>query len=265
MAQPTLLPLLHTQRELYRIPRGWERFRAYLQTITQGTDAIVVPLLHMNPMGKEHVAEKLDQILALGAEEIATAALAEAERRLARVEGRLEVGLVVVDDAQGGWTNRYLTEAGMRFPTPSRRESYALRKGWAIVPIWTSEDWDREGLRAAVLAETYRALHLKRHGPPRTLREMMRQEGLTVAFVGTRAPSLAPDELEYVRDIITPHLDSDRFPTAFACLYADEAALSVGYPPLGLPPRAGFAVALDDARHGGPTPEAALVGRPTRA
>jgi hypothetical protein len=30
-------------------------------------------------------------------------------------------------------------------------------------------------------------------------------------------------------------------------MYGDEAAISVGYPPLGLSPRAGFQVALADA------------------
>ena len=39
-------------------------------------------------------------------------------------------------------------------------------------------------------------------------------------------------------------LDSDHYPDVFACMYGDEAAESVGYPALGFPPRAGYAVAL---------------------
>lgn len=38
------------------------------------------------------------------------------------------------------------------------------------------------------------------------------------------------------------------FPTVFTCLFGDEAAKRVGYPPLGLSYRAGCALALADAR-----------------
>jgi hypothetical protein len=48
--------------------------------------------------------------------------------------------------------------------------------------------------------------------------------------------------------VIRPHLDSDAFPVVFAALYGDEPAVSVGYPPLGLATRVGFALALHDAR-----------------
>ena len=47
-----LTPLLHVQRELYRVARGFERFRAYLQTMTGGTDDLVLPLVALNPMGQ---------------------------------------------------------------------------------------------------------------------------------------------------------------------------------------------------------------------
>jgi len=48
--------------------------------------------------------------------------------------------------------------------------------------------------------------------------------------------------------VIQPYLDTTDYPTLFACLYGDEAAKSVGYPPLGLSERAGFALALEEAR-----------------
>jgi len=65
-----------------------------------------------------------------------------------------------------------------------------------------------------------------------------------------RARRLGGDELARARDIITPYLDTGRYPDAFACLYGDVAARELGYRPLGLPRRVGFAVALADARGG---------------
>ena len=72
---------------------------------------------------------------------------------------------------------------------------------------------------------------------------MLAQEGLAGVFAGAR-PGLGADELARARGIIAPHLDTATYPEAFACLYGDAAAEQLGYRPLGLPPRAGFAVAL---------------------
>jgi hypothetical protein len=76
---------------------------------------------------------------------------------------------------------------------------------------------------------------------------MMRQEGLAAVFAGASEPTLDAEEIVYSREIIAPYLDSADLPTLFACLYGDEAARSVGYTPLGLSPRAGYAVALAEA------------------
>jgi hypothetical protein len=42
-------------------------------------------------------------------------------------------------------------------------------------------------------------------------------------------------------------LESTHQPTVIACLYGDEAAKELGYPPLGLSKNAGFQLALADA------------------
>lgn len=43
-------------------------------------------------------------------------------------------------------------------------------------------------------------------------------------------------------------------------MYGDAAAVAVGFPPLGLPPRAGIALAIVEARRRKLPPEAALAG-----
>src|SRR5690348_12516275 len=88
-------PLLQPQRDLYRIPRGMDRFRQYLRVMLKddGSDLRLPPLVAMNPMAKEHVAALLDALLALDAESIAADALAEASARLADVPGDYQIGL----------------------------------------------------------------------------------------------------------------------------------------------------------------------------
>lgn len=233
---------LRAQRDVYRIPRGWERFDRYVALMTGGGDDIQLPLARMNPMGKEHMAAALEALIDAGAEEAAEAAVAEARRRLVAAEGDLKVALVVADDVAGGWTNRYLTETDQRFGGDAE-----AKRGWAVALLWASEPPSARRAREETLAAVARTLHILRHGVPKTLRQMMAQEGRAAAFAGTRQP-LGSARLARARAVITPHMDTDTFPVAFACFYGDAAAREVGYPPLGLPPRAGYAVAIADAR-----------------
>ena len=252
--QIEFVPLLQIQRELYNMPRGWERFHEYIRTMTGGTGEIVLPLVAMNPMGKEHVGAALDALIALGAESIGAAATAEAQRRLAHAPRQLKLGLVLADDAQGGWTNRYLSETNTWFNLLN-----LLKRGWIVPLCWSSEAPAAERVREAVLAEAYRSAYTLVHGPPTTLGQMLAQAGLAAAFAQAQQPSLEPEELAYSRELIAPHRDSSDFPTVFACLYGDEIATSVGYPALGLSPLAGYVVALADARASAVAPEDALL------
>ena len=111
------VPLLRVMRELHSIPRGqppdfngMRRFRQYVRTIFPHDENAVylLPLLAMNPMGKDHVAALLDAYLAMDADGIGARAAAEASARLAAVPGDVKVGLVVAGDLLGGGTNRGL-------------------------------------------------------------------------------------------------------------------------------------------------------------
>ncbi len=154
-----------------------------------------------------------------------------------------QVCLVVSDDLKGGWTNRYTSEFGHRI------EGAAIsRRGWLVGLLWTSEPPSAAAVREAVLTSIHRAHYLQTHKPPRTLGEMLAQEGYATARAGCTAPALDAEDLEYTRGVITPHLQATDRATVMACLYGDPAAHALGYPPQGLTARAGFALALSEAR-----------------
>ena len=91
----SFLPLLQIQRDIYAMPRGMERFREYIKTMTNPeTGDLAVPLVTMNPMGKDHVPALIDEYLALDAEGVARSAIAGIDASLAR---EYKVGLVVSD------------------------------------------------------------------------------------------------------------------------------------------------------------------------
>ena len=240
----SLLPLLQIQRDLYALPRGFERFREYIKTMTDPeTGDLALPLVAMNPMGKDHVPALIDQYLALGAEQIAAEATAKAVAVQTGKSIEYKVALVVSDDLKGGWTNRWASEYGHRI------EGAAITKrGFITAILWTSEPASAQRVRDEVLTSIYRVEYLQSHHAPKTLGEMLEQEGYAMARAGCTSPALDDDDLEYTRTVIAPHLDAHDRATVIACLFGDAAATALGYPPQGLSDRAGFALALSDAR-----------------
>jgi hypothetical protein len=63
-------------------------------------------------------------------------------------------------------------------------------------------------------------------------------------LAGARNPALEPGALLRTREILSDKLDRDDPATLIAALFGDQAARELGHPPLGLPPRAGLALAL---------------------
>jgi hypothetical protein len=218
---------------------------------TEGDDLELAPLVSMNPMGREHMAARLDELLALGAEQIGAEVAAEATARLAEWPGSFRHGFVIVDDLRGGWTNRYTTDAGQRIGVGAAAKSKSIaangsRHNWISTMLWVSETPNAEQLRQAVLVNIYRSGYLQRHGVAQTLGEIMMQEGAAAAFAGIQ-PHLDADDLAYSREVLRPLLGESAFPICMAALYGDEAARTLGYEPLGLSDRAGLAVAVADA------------------
>jgi hypothetical protein len=243
----TYVPLLEQERELYRRPRDYKRFKAYLHmTLDFETQRVRLPTLMMNPMAREHVAEFLDALLALDAERVAEQAMQEAAPQVADVPGSYRVALVVVDDLKGGWTNRFACEySRLAAIPPPPGQSYL---DWLAGTLWVSEPPSAQTVREEILTTIYRTAHVHRHGSPRTLRELMAQEGQIMALAGANKPTLEPDDLEYTRWILAPFLDTTDMRTAIECLFGDAACRTLGFTPHGLSPWAGLALALHDAR-----------------
>ena len=112
-------------REVQSIPRGqppnfngMRRFREYLRTIFPRDESAdqLLPLLIMNPIGKDHVTQLLDALLAIDADAIGAQAAADAAAELADMPVDYQVGLVVADDLMGAGTNRYSCLARSLFP-----------------------------------------------------------------------------------------------------------------------------------------------------
>ena len=256
--------LVRVMRELHSIPRGqppgfdgMRRFRQYLRTIFPRDESTyqLLPLLAMNPMGKDHVTAHLDALLAIDADGIGARAAAEAAAQVADVPGDFKVGLVVADDLGGGGTNRYDYEFTLRFgpahlrsrSSPPERPRW-LKDFWVMGVLWSSEPPSERAVREAILTAAYRVAYRHRHGPARALRDMLAQEGQVLALAGCAGPVLDAEDIAHTREVLSPYLDADDMRTCIECLFGDEAAGTLGFTPRGLSPWAGVALALHDAR-----------------
>jgi hypothetical protein len=239
--------LLPTQLEVYQVPLGIERFKTYIKTVLNedSDDIELAPLSAMNPMAKEHAKVYLETLLLLQADSITAKAVTDFAANNQTLDAHdIRVSLVVCDDAKGGWTNRYLNEFTYAFEFD---KASFLKRPWLMVPAWTLEEISSDRLYSDTLIYLHRLAYVFEHGQARTLEQMMQQEGYAL-FHAHVAQWLSPDDLGYSREVIAPYLESTEKPIQIACLYGDEAAKSVGYQPLGLSRRAGFAVALDNVR-----------------
>ena len=194
------MPLLQVQRDLYAMPRDRTRFDAYLATMTDGaTGDLALPLSAMNPMGKEHVPALLDQYLAADTDGQAARAVKACEPSLDQIPGSFRVCLVIADDAKGGWTNRYTTEFSHRFESRAM-----LKRRWVVGLLWTSEPAAAKTAVLEVLVSVHRAAWIGLHGNPRSLGDMLAQEGWAMSKAGCTEPALDGDDLVYTRDAIAP-------------------------------------------------------------
>ena len=242
-----LVSTLEALRGVYRVPIGPARFQAYLAAAIgraqTAREVALPPLVSANPMAKAQALARVEGWLALGAEDAARGVLeqANAEFGTALFPQTVKVGLSLLDDVGGGWTNRFINDAA-RFGVGG----VLKHSGWVSVVLWTSQVPDLDELRLVVGEAICRAAHAAQHGDPPTLAAMLEQEGRAAAWA-KRAPTFDADELAYTRAVIAPHLLSTDQPTRVACFYGDAGAQAWGYPPLGLSENAGVEVGLADA------------------
>ena len=239
------LPLLQTQRDLYEMPPGPARFRAYLRQMTDPqTGDLKLPLGGMNPMAKAHLPAYLGALLAMNADAIADEAVKSAAGELPDVSGDFRVCIVVSDDSGGGWTNRYAAEFACRF------EAQAVYKcGWIVATLWASEAPTPASVRQTVREAIFRAAFVRQHGSAQTVGEMLAQEGHALHNAGAILPVLDADDIAYTRVALAPYRDHTDRPTVIAALFGDAAAHELGYRPLGLSARAGLALARHEAEN----------------
>lgn len=252
----TYVPLLQQQRDLYSRPQGMERFRHYLSVMTgQAGDRLVFPPLALiNPMAKAYLHQRLDDLLAIHADASAQAVVTELQFVLVDIPGNYHLSMVLADDVQGGWTNRYDYEYQLRCPV------FTLHDGVPVIPHWTEHRWltsvlwasdpvSERRVQVTIRCTLYRAAYQSQHGIPQSLHDVMQQEGQVMLRAGCDEPHLDRDEIGYTREVIAPYLHATDKRSIIECLFGDPAGATLGFTPRGLSLNAGLALARHDAQN----------------
>ena len=231
----SIAPTLARMAEIYSLSReggrGSPRFTAYLRDVDHHWG-----LAGFNPMAGAATATTVDALLTLNAEGLAQAA---AEDALARLEWHERITLAVVVATPGMWTDRLATE--VRHRTVADRHP-----AHGEILLWATDVHDIDTIQGESVAETVRTLWTSLHGPVRSLHAVLSREGMAYALNGATKSLEAVDK--GVGDAIDVLGDTTTLADIVAILYGDEAAVALGYTPLGIAKGAGYAYAIAGAR-----------------
>jgi hypothetical protein len=232
-------PTLADMARIYALPRAGgpasERFAAYRAIVGDRWG-----LSAFNPMAGPHAAEAVAALLAIDAERVAEESGVEAMRLC---EHDADVTLAVVLASPGLWTDRLATEVEYR--TTAER-----RAGCGLVYQWTREPIDPAAVRREAAAESVRVMWTSHHAPKghsRSVREILRREGLAYAIGGNTFGDLQTNEARAIAEALDVLADSTAAGDLGSVLYGDPVAVAHGWTPLGIAEHGGFRWAVRTA------------------
>jgi hypothetical protein len=231
-----LLPVIDIMLDLYEKPRNLDRFKEYLALLQGDTKGdLAVPLGGFNPMGKEHVAVKLQELRRLDAERLMQQTLLSLNNTLAAThpDRAIKVALNLSDDVAGGWTNRYTSDYQNKFQIQA-----LVKRNFCTPVFWTSEEYSETLMQQRTQEQVYRTLWVLDNGKPVTLEAHVLQEAFVAKKCNDQPGAAVSAELTSFYD---QHRSTEDYSIIFCFMYGDEAAASLGYPTFGITvPFAGF-------------------------
>ena len=221
-----LRPILSEMKAFYRKPISRKRFEEYLFKLQGETKRdMVLPIAGFNPMAKEHVLAKIEELESLKAEEIMVEVIQAFNSNLDELSTRkIEVVLNVVDDSQGKWTNRFTTDFDSKFKT-----SAILSRDFCVPYFWTSEKYTERLIQLRTKEYLSRALYCLSHPKPRTLEAHLQQEIFVSKNTIDKNYFFEKSKFEKIEEFYLKHKQSEVYNLIFSFLYGDEAGDNLGY------------------------------------
>ena len=218
-------PTLERMATVYRLSKDGgnrsPRFVGYVDAAKHGA-----PISGYNPMTSKPVLATIDALIVMRAEARVEAIANETATQLAFLD---DVSMHITIAAPGMWTDRLATDVHHRLAANDPR---ALL--W-----WYDDALSVERLEAEAIAHTVRMVTTLRDGAPASLRAAVAQEGAAGAMSGA-----AGCFDRGAAEALTVLGGDSSLAAMVAFLYGDAAAVAMGFLPLGLGDRVGYAHAV---------------------
>ena len=159
--------------DFYKLPRTRERFVTYLSLLQGNTKGdMILPISGYNPMAKEHVLLKIQELKNLYAEQIITEQLNKINKQIkGQTDQKIEVVINISDDIGGAWSNFYTTNYSSKFELNA-----LVTRSFCTPYFWTSEDYSEALIVQRTQEYAYRTLFWLKNGKPKSLEDFCNQE-----------------------------------------------------------------------------------------
>lgn len=225
-----LQPILSEIKQLYSKPPSTDRFKEYLSKLQGDTKGdLSLPISGFNPMAKDHILEKIDELEQLNAETIMEATIEQFNASLDQSDDEYLVVLNLADDLKGGWTNHYSTDFDSKF----KLNAFVNRK-FCVPYFWTSESYTKEIIRLRTLEYLKRTVFRVNNPRPKTLKEHFQQEVYSLSVVDSSHFQFEKNDFEKIEQFYLENQNSEAYDKIFNFFYGDAASESLGYKKYGI-------------------------------
>ena len=190
-----LQPILAHIKTLYQKPISVDRFQEYLGMLQGNTKGdLALPISGFNPMAKDHILQKIEELELLDAEAIVEEAIVEVNRNLpSSVVGSAKEIIVVIniaDDLKGSWTNYYTTDFDSKF-----KLNAFVNRGFCVPYFWTSESYSKQLIHNRTTEYMARTHYRFNNPQPITLEDHFLQEVFVAKMINDKDLKVDHDDL----------------------------------------------------------------------
>ena len=219
-------PILDKMIELYKLPRNRARFDAYLKMLQgESQSEMISPIAGYNPMGKDFVLEKMNELKGLEAEVILSDVLKEINTKVeSDSDETFDVVINLLDDIGGGWSEHCSTDYNYRFNLSS-----LIKRKFVTPFFWTSEEFDENMIARRIQEQVYRTIYELRNGKSKTLQNHVDQEVFVKNQIESPSHKLDKVSNEETKQFLANHSNSEKYALIFNFFYGDKASENLGY------------------------------------
>lgn len=226
-----LRPILSEIKELYLKPISNKRFEDYISKLQGGSKGdLALPIGGFNPMAKEHMINKINELENIDAEKIMEDTIESLNSNIKQSNSKeIIVVLNIADDLKGGWTNYYTTDFDSKF-----KLNAFVKRNFCVPYFWTSEVFTQEIIRKRTKEYISRIIYRLENPQPVTLEQHLEQE----IFVATNTNGKVYEaENILFKEIESYYLNnrhSDEYDKIFNFFYGDNGSENLGFKKYGI-------------------------------